>query len=229
MTEPWFEQEPEAYEALRRMLIEKYPTLHARKSDGAVFIKGTLGISHEGVEVDRYSLELRLPDNYPRSLPTVWETAERIPREIDRHVYPNGALCLGVAEELWLAMNGDFSLDTVLDIPVRNFLIGNSLVEQGQPWPSGDRSHGLPGILEFYASLLGTKDERSLLRFLVSLLREKVKGHWPCPCGSGRILRKCHMDGMRQLNRLPAWLIIYTAELLLERFKKEKAAAHEAA
>lgn len=226
MTVPWFEREPEAYEAVRWMLVQEYPTLHARKSAGAVVVKGTLGVSHEGVEVDRYSLELRLPSDYPRSLPTVWETAERIPREMDRHVYPTtGALCLGVAEELWLAMSGDFSLDRVLDIPVRNFLIGNSLVEQGQEWPSGDRSHGTRGLLEFYASLLGAKDERSLLRFLVSFLDGKVKGHWPCPCGSGSVLRRCHADAMEQLNRLPHGLIIHTAELLLERLKKEKAAA----
>lgn len=226
MMAPWFEREPEAYEAVRRMLVEKYPTLHARKVGGTVVVKGTLGVSHEGVEVDRYSLEFKLPTDYPKSLPTVWETAERIPREMDRHIYPaTGALCLGVAEELWLAMNGDFSLDRVLDIPVRNFLIGNSLVEQGQEWPSGDRSHGTRGILEFYAGLLGVKDERSLLRFLVPYLRGKVKGHWPCPCGSGNILRRCHTDDMKQLNRLPHGLIIHTAELLLERLKREKAAA----
>jgi hypothetical protein len=226
MTKPWFEQEPEAYEWLRRMLIEKYPTLHARQVGGAVVVKGTLGVSHEGVEIDRYKLELKLPNNYPKSVPTVWETAGRIPRVIDRHVYPaNGALCLGVAEELWLALNGDFALNRVLDIPVRNFLIGNSLVEQGQPWPTGDRSHGTAGILEFYGSLLGIKDEWSLLCFLRSVLFEKVKGHWPCPCRSGNILRKCHMDGVRQLHRIPPAIILHTAELLLERVKKEKSAA----
>lgn len=226
MTLPWFEREPVAYDAMRRMLIERYPTLHARMIDGAVVIRGTFGISHEGEELDRYRLELRLPSDYPWSLPTVWETAERIPREIDRHIYPkNGALCLGVAEELWLAMNGNFSLDRVLDIPVRNYLIGNSLIEQGQEWPTGDRSHGVPGVVEFYASLLGTKDELALLRFLFSFLLGKVKGHRPCPCGSGSILRKCHMEGMRQLGRLPRELVRYTADTLFKRWEQEKSAA----
>lgn len=222
MTAPWFKREPEVFEALRRMLIQRYPTLHARKIGDAVVVKGTLGVSHNGLEVDRYSLELRLPSDYPKSLPTVWETGDRIPRVMDRHVYPaTGALCLGVGEELWLATNGDFSLDKVIDIPVRNFLIGNSLVEQGQEWPSGERSHGTRGILEFYAGLLGVKDERSLLRFLVSHLRGKVKGHWPCPCGSGSVLRRCHGEGLKQLNRLPHGPIIHSAELLLGRLKRE--------
>jgi len=194
MTVPWFEREPEAYAEVRRMLIERYPTLHARKIGDAVVVKGTLGISHEGVEIDRYSLEFRLPGDYPKSLPTVSETAERIPRQMDRHVNPaTGTLCLGVVEELWFVMNGDFSLDRVIEIPVRNFLIGNSLVEQGQEWPLGERSHGIRGILEFYACLLGAKEKKSLHRFLTSLLRGQVKGHWPCPCGSGSVLRRCHI------------------------------------
>jgi hypothetical protein len=225
MTVPWFEREPEAYEAVRRILVEKYPTLHAHKIGGAVVVKGTLGVSHEEVEVDRYSLELKLPDDYPNNLPMVWEMAERIPREMDRHVYPDsGALCLGVIEELWLAMNGNFALDRVLDIPVRNFLIGNSLVEQGQDWPSGDRSHGTPGVVEFYASLLGTKDEVSLLRFLQSFLLGKLKGHWPCPCGSGNNLRRCHMNGVKQLGHLPREMVSNRAMMLLERLEKKAAA-----
>lgn len=223
---PWFEREPEAFEAVRRLLVQKYPTLHARQIGGAVVIKGTLGINHDGVEVDRYHLELRLPDNYPISLPMVWETAERIPREMDRHVHPtSGALCLGVNEELWIAMNGDFSVDRVLDIPVRNFLIGNSLVEQGQDWPTGDRSHGLRGIMEFYETLVGIKGERALFLFLRSFLLKKLKGHWPCPCGSGNILRRCHMDGVRQLGRLPRDLPLATASILLERLEELKKAA----
>ncbi len=226
MTLPWFEREPEAYEALRQVLLRTYPTLHARKVNGAVVVRGTLGISHDGVEVDRYSLDIKLPDNYPHWLPTVWETAERIPRTMDRHVYPKtGALCLGVSEELWLAMNGDFSLERVLDIPVRNYLIGNSLVEQGEEWPTGDRGHGVKGIIEFYRTLLGIKDELVLLRFLRSFIFKKHKGHWPCPCGSGRVLRKCHMDGVRQLARVPQGLVLHTANLLIERLKLEKAAA----
>jgi hypothetical protein len=226
MTVPWFERQPAKYDALRRLLIQRYPTLHAYKIDEAVIVRGTFGISHEGTEVDRYSLEIKLPDDYPNDPPLVWETAERIPRTMDRHVYPEkGALCLGVGEELWLAMSGDFSFDRVLDIPVRNFLIGNSHVEEGLGWPLGDRSHGVRGIVEFYESFLGIKDERALFLFLRSFILKRFKGHWPCPCGSGSILRRCHMNGVRQLGRLPQELLMHTAGLLLKRLKREKTAA----
>ncbi|WP_167434446.1 SEC-C metal-binding domain-containing protein [Mesorhizobium helmanticense] len=39
--------------------------------------------------------------------------------------------------------------------------------------------------------------------FLLALGQGKVKGHWPCPCGSGKNLRNCHDDRVRQLRQVP--------------------------
>lgn len=222
MNQPWFDRDPLAYDAVRRLLVTKYPTLHLRKVNGEAVVTGTLALYDNGVAFDRYSLDIRLPKDYPASLATVYETGGRIPREMDRHVYPSGALCLGVTEELWLTLKGDFSLGTLLDIPIRNFLIGNGHIEEGLPWPAGDRSHGAKGVLEFYQEYLGIHDERKLVRFLYAILLDKHRGHWPCPCGSGLILRKCHMDAVRKLNLLPKALICYSAESLLERLKQNR-------
>ncbi|MFX8778197.1 hypothetical protein ABTM50_20220, partial [Acinetobacter baumannii] len=86
---------------------------------------------------DRYRIDIVLDDDHPARPPRVWETGGRIPRTPDRHVFVDGALCLGTPLALWIALQGDFSLSRVLDGPVRNFLIGNSLVEQGEAWPHG--------------------------------------------------------------------------------------------
>lgn len=222
MNQTWFDRDPLAYEAVRRLLVTKYPTLHLRKVDSEAIVTGTLALYDNGVAFDRYSLEIRLPKDYPASLAAVFETGGRIPREMDRHVYPSGALCLGVTEELWLTLNGDFSIGTLLDIPIRNFLIGNCHIEEGLEWPSGDRSHGSTGVLEFYREYLRIQDESKLVRFLCAILLDKHRGHWPCPCGSGSILRKCHMDAVRKLNQLPKGLICHSAESLLERLKQSR-------
>lgn len=223
MNQPWFDRDPEAYEAVRRLLLKKYPTLHLRKVNGEAVVTGTLALYDNGVEFDRYSLEIKLPSDYPASIATVYETADRIPREMDRHTYPTtGALCLGVTEELWLTLKGDFSIGTLLDIPIRNFLIGNCHIEEGLPWPSGDRSHGSKGVLEFYREYLSIHDEAKLVRFLYDIVLNKHRGHWPCPCGSGLILRKCHMDAARKLNQLPKGLICHSAEGLWDRVKQSR-------
>jgi hypothetical protein len=101
-----------------------------------VYIRGSLPIIHQGIELDRYQMEIAFPPDYPKSLPRIRETAGRVPLVLDRPSTPStGTACLFVD---WLAEVGrepDFI--EYLDEPVRNFFIGQSLVEAGHPWPFG--------------------------------------------------------------------------------------------
>lgn len=219
MSAPWFERDPAAYGALERLLRARHPTLHAFIENGESRLRGT----YAAIDGDRYTLEIALPANYPRSLPDVWETGGRIPREIDRHVFPaSGALCLGVPLALWIAMKGDFSVDRMLDYPIRGFLVGNSLVEQGEPWPHGDRSHGAAGILEHFREFVGTADPMMVGSLLVNLLEHKVRGHWLCPCGSGRIIRKCHREAVETLRQAPPSMLTHALETIVKTLKHRR-------
>lgn len=220
MSLPWFERDPGALDELERILRARYPTLHAFIDDGRCFVRGTL----EVVDGDRYSLSIALPPNYPHSIPVVWETAGRIPREVDRHVYPDHSLCLGTPLSLWIDLDGDFAIERVLDIPVRNFLVGNSLVEEGQPWPYGDRSHGAAGIVEHLRELIGSSDTFVVAQFLINILQCKIKGHWPCPCGSGQIIRKCHREAVEKMRRVPPYVVDHALDLIMKDLKHRLAA-----
>lgn len=221
----WFDQQPTALAALEAALRDHYPTLHAFVEDGAVTVRGTYPVMDGGMEIDRYSIAMKLPDNYPHELPQVFETGGRIPRELDRHVFPSGALCLGVREELWLTLKGDFSVQSMLEGPVRGFLIGNALVEEGEKWPDGDRSHGMTGIMEFYEGYLGVKDPSALVEFMIAMTKGNVRGHWKCPCGSGAIIRKCHRDAVRALQELPKDIIAQSGMTIIEVLKARRLAA----
>lgn len=226
MSEPWFKADPPALDRLERTLRAQYPTLHAFVEGEACSVRGTYPVTADGKVIDRYELEIALPSDYPASLPLVWETGGRIPREADRHVFPDtGSLCLGVPLALWIQLKGDFSLPTVLDIPVRNFLIGNALVEKGEPWPHGDRSHGAAGILEFCGDLLGTSEPMAIAQFLLALVKGKVRGHWLCPCGSGEIIRKCHKEAVEALRGVPPGVVAQTGCMILDEIKRRRKAA----
>jgi hypothetical protein len=80
---------------------------------------------------------------------------------------------------------------------VRNFFIGQGLVEKGLPWPAGERSHGTAGAIEAFGELVGFTDQVLLVRALKMLTKTPIGGHLACPCGSGSILRKCHIDTIR--------------------------------
>jgi hypothetical protein len=60
-------------------------------------------------------------------------------------------------------------------------------------WRFGERSHGAKGIVEAYADVLEVCPKAAEVLYLLRLLsQEWPKGHWQCPCGSGRLLRRCH-------------------------------------
>lgn len=209
---------------MRPKLLEKikadlgaYPDLQIVNESGTLYVRGSFPIIHNGIELDRFQIEIEFPPDYPRNLPRVRETASRVPRVVDRHVIPStGIACLFVEEDWLAAVGREPAFIDFLNGPVRNFFIGQSLVEAGQPWPFGEWPHGKAGVLEVYAGWFGTDDEPTIRRYLDCLSKEGLKGHWDCPCGSGRGIRACHRDMLRALRqRIPTW----AARMALQRLK----------
>lgn len=200
----WFEEDPALYAETQAETTSVYPHLHFFIQRRVVFVAGSFPLIHDNIEIDRYQIEIELPDNYPGGIPRVREIGRRIPITADRHMYNDGTACLFVIED-WLITNPNgTNLLTFLNGPVRNFFIGQSLVEAGEEWPFGQRSHGIEGILECYAELVGSDSLRVAYKYLEILSKKKIKGHWWCPCGSGSKIRDCHkqiIEDMRQ--RIP--------------------------
>jgi hypothetical protein len=73
-----------------------------------------------------------------------------------------------------------------------NYFYGYSYLEKYGKLPFGDLSHGGPGLREFYSEFFNTDDVRVILALLKIMADGSYRGHFPCPCGSGDILRKCH-------------------------------------
>jgi hypothetical protein len=204
MRNRWFERNPAQFARLKVEVEAMYPNLHMSIRSQAVVIAGSFPIDYDGSEADRYIIEVQLPDNYPLGIPIVREVGGRIPQTAERHIKQDGVACLFVDEE-WLISNPNGSeLLDFLRGPVRNFFIGQSLVEAGHRWPFGERSHGAKGILECYANLTQASNLQVAQKYLEMLNQKKVKGHWPCPCRSGKKLRDCHYHLVLRLKqRIP--------------------------
>lgn len=214
--ERWFEQKPANLAELRATLRHSYPSLHVSIVHRKVRVSGTFAV----IDVDRYNIDIALPDDYPASLPSVWETGGRIERIIERHVFPKTeALCLGVPIDLWIRLDGDFSIANYLEKAVRPYLIGNSLVEEGQPWPFDESAHGSQGVAEFYQRYLGMTDPYAIGRLLLAVWDGRIRGHWPCPCGSGHTIRKCHQDAVRTLRAVPRWMLSDSVDHMIHLLK----------
>lgn len=188
---------PANLEQLERTICEKYPDLRLVVENGKPLFRGSFPVVHDGEVLDRFLIEISFPEGITK-VPVIHEIGGRIPRTLDRHMYPSGAICAEVPELTLL--RGGFSLLSYLDGPVHNFFLGQSLVERGEQWPFGQWEHGKSGLIQAYGELLGQRDEQKIRRYLDCLSHKKVKGHWPCPCDSGKPIRQCHVAVLRTLQ-----------------------------
>jgi hypothetical protein len=195
MKPPWFKSQPGLLNRTLRDVAADFPDLHAEIFSDSVAFRGSLPLSYQGEELDRYQVEITLGRGFPNeSIPKIKELQNRIPHTADWHNPDN--LCVMVPEE-WLIDPRRESLVEFLRGPVRDFLLGHSLAEMGEGRPLGERPHNLAGLLQAYGEWFGVSDKETICRYLGCLRKSPIKGHWPCPCGSGRVIRRCHVEQLR--------------------------------
>lgn len=201
MSHAWHRESRELFEKEKAEIEVRFPQLHFHVISDVVFLRGSYPVVHESEELDRFSIEIELAKNHPESLPIVREVGGRIPHHADRHVNAvDGTACVLLPDERWWLWPKGSSLCTYLEGPLRNYFLGQIAVELGHPWPFGEWGHGTSGIIQYYTQLLGSGDPHVITEFLECLRAKKIKGHWRCPCGSGRRLRDCHQDFVRDLR-----------------------------
>jgi len=93
--------------------------------------------------------------------------------------------------------------------PLYTFFLGQVHFEEFKTFPWGERQHGIVGLYESYAEMLGTKiDAAEISATLLILTKTDIKGHFECPCGSSKRLRACCRSRIEELkSRLPAKLV----------------------
>jgi len=207
-------QEKQA-ESLRHELAQKFTDLTVNTSVTKIYVRGAFPVLHEGSVLDRYQIEIDW-SNRDTEAPALRETGGRIPWIADRHMSRGGMACLFVPEEWLLRPRAERSITHYLDGPVRNYFLWQSLVERGESPPWGERSHGVPGLIEAYGDMVGMQGASAVKRCFEYLSRDRIKGHWMCPCGTNRRVRDCHIEHLRELkHKIPR----YIAVLALKRLK----------
>lgn len=168
---------------------------------GKLIVRGAVGfhIEHEGHTVeDTYDIELHLPNDYPASPPTAFETGNKIPKEFD-HFMAAGNFCLGAPVEVRRRFSRHRSLVGFINDQVIPYLFTYSFKRSQRRLPFGDLAHGYVGLLQYYAEHFGS-DGITALKFLKYLADDIAPPASPCPCGSGDKLRDCHGAKLEELR-----------------------------
>jgi hypothetical protein len=201
---------------LQRKIAGRFPDLTVSCSGRRSYVRGSFPILYEGKTLDRYQIEIEWTDSNVQA-PMLRETRGRIPWLTERHMSIGGMACLFVPEEWLLKPKEERTLLDYLEGPVRDYFLWQSLFEQGKsPWK--DRDHKSKGLLEAYGEITGFPDEPAIRLCLEYLTRDqRIKGHWICPCGSGKRIRDCrHSEHLRSLRqKVPR----HIAKLALKRLQ----------
>ena len=190
-------------------LREQQPDLRERpSSDGSLVLEGPVefrGRNTDHGEVhEHFEVRLKVPDKFPRELPSVWELGGRIPPGFHTNL-DDKSLCLGSPLQLFIELNAEPTLVGFVNrclLPYfYNFVVG----ERTGTLPFGELAHGRKGLLSEYQRLLGARDAATT-RALFHLLsvKKRIANKRPCPCGSGRRVGRCHHRFLNPLRKVHA-------------------------
>ncbi len=147
-----------------------------------------------------FEIKIVISGLYPEELPRVTEIGGKMDVNYS-HVYECGTLCLAVPIEERRVFLEQPSLLGFVDKLVIPYFFGYCHWKMHDVYPFGESEHGPQGIVRHYMDVLGLTDELSVLSIIAFLYEHGYQGHHPCPCRSGKRVRKCHGKVLRHLHK----------------------------
>jgi len=178
--------------------LDDYPGMStAPYSDFGLCLRGIFrfkaGVSDGEKIEDCYKLEIIVPGKFPRALPKVKEIGDKIPKDGNFHINPDGTLCLGsplsLLKKIYIFQNLNGFINKCL-VP---YLYAVSLkLRNGGSFVFGELAHGDQGIVDDYSELLGLTNRSQIAQaFHLLGVKKRVANKRPCPCGCRKKLGAC--------------------------------------
>lgn len=198
---PWYERGRGARSEHDRALVARfYPGLEFRIDDvrQKAILEGTITLVEEDCGVrTRIASRIEFPATYPKSEPEAFETGGRFERIPKRHIDPNGKCCLWLPPRSPWDPEDQDALRRFLD-ELAVFFHRQLVFDVTGTWPGREWDHGDNGYLEYLLEELG--GDPALLDALTRAVPLSSGGrNAPCPCGSGRKYKRCHLNRVETL------------------------------
>lgn len=144
---------------------------------------------------DSFELVIKVPNDFPRSVPIVEEVGGKIPRHNTYHINPDNTLCLGSPLRLLINVSKNPSLIEFIELLVIPYLyaVSYKLKNKGD-FIFGELAHGLNGQISDYESLFNVKGKLAVTNALKALsIKKRVANKKKCPCGCDTRLGTCEL------------------------------------
>ena len=175
----------------------KYPGLKIYTKNDGIVLQGLLDICDNNENhIDSFNVEIFIPKSFPKSLPSVKEIGDDIPKNPDRHINPDGTLCLTLPVIIKRELKKNPNIVFYIENFVKPYLANQLYFEKTGEWLTGEYSHGEKGIIELISEDLDLdiNTTTKLFYFAKKNVNKVVLINWnsPCPCGSKNVIKKCH-------------------------------------
>ncbi len=232
----WWEDDPALLDSLVSGLAKEFLDLSVKKQGGKVVVFGDWHVYMDKEYATSYTIKIDLPDDYPISMPVVYETGNRIKKSVDTHfirseirgnysAIPIYSACLFAPPERWERWPPGSNFNDFLKGPVNDFFLSQAYYELTGKWLFGERPHGIEGIFDYYAEKLNLKTEQVsiILKCLQYALIRDVKSHVKCPCDKSKRLISCHWRLIKGIvDILPREQIIIDIKRMSENYLRKQ-------
>ncbi len=169
--------------------------------DGMPYISGELELKDERcVLIDIYFIRILPTFDYPLRFPHVFETNERIPINIDWHVFHDGRCCIkAIPEEISICRQGITLIQFIGHQLIPYFF--NQKHRELHGFFLHERSHNIEGNIEFFKDVFKT-DNFDLIAKGLLFIKERNEPNQvqKCFCGNGSKYRNCHKAAYKLLS-----------------------------
>lgn len=203
-------------------VLNHYPELSYDEINNS--LEGVLFISED----DSYDVLIDIKP-YPQDFPLVYETGERIPPKVTRHIYSNTkSCCLSTQAKAQVYLKTKISS---LYLFVKEIIVpyfqNNSYFEINRRYMTDEYSHNQMGIIEGYRDLLQINNDHSILNLVSHRLKGKKLGmHNLCYCNSGLSLKKCrngaHYKCYKDFRKIDKQVLINDGLIILKTLKRDQ-------
>lgn len=208
-----------------KKVIDYFPDLKFKQKREMRFLIGKLDIFDENGSIyfDTFNILIVIPSKYPYDFPLLFELGNKIPKILDRHIFPEAEnCCITVPPEIDAILKRGITIYEFINEHAIPHL-ANQIYYENNPekkWASGDYAHGNNGIFQYYCEILGLDTFNDLHHELENYLGRKIKKYEMCFCNSDLKFKKCHQIKWQPLSRIPMKRIEKDFRTLSEHLSK---------
>ncbi|KTC84515.1 hypothetical protein [Legionella drozanskii] len=216
----WWKSSPLLFEQFKAQLIDFfYLKLDVENED--IILHGEWPVHGATKLIKKYNIKVIIPNDYPYTIPKVFELSNQIPKTQDRHFNPQDeSACLFVKPERWVRWPIGSGIDVFLNGVVKEFFFSQAYYDLKGKWPFGEWAHGNEGIVQYFLTQLNLKNVLCLYDFFQYINSTKPTRSVLCPCRNGKRFRRCHWDKFSALrDRLPKSEWVELSQILMLQLK----------